>query len=220
MRKEETIRRIGQETVKRYSDRLRKFGLDPRTLGWDTRINQITRFEAVLQTVGSLDGKSILDIGCGFGDLLLFLLIKGVNFRRYIGLDINPDLVEVAKTTVGEDPRVEFRVGDVFSMKEKPIADVGVMLGLLNFNLSGKLDNYEYAEKAIRSAFSLVREALVVDFLSARRYEGYPAEEFVFYYDPAKVLSMALSLSENVVLNHSYPPIPQKEFLVVIRKRG
>ena len=42
----ETVAGIERQAIERYSKRLAQFGEDPRTLGWDTRAHQWTRFAA------------------------------------------------------------------------------------------------------------------------------------------------------------------------------
>ena len=59
---------------------------------------------------------------------------------------------------------------------------------------------------------------LVVDFLSTSLTPDYPKEDAVFYHDPEKMLSFALGLTPNVTLIHDYPPIPQKEFMLVLHR--
>src|SRR5512140_794427 len=59
-------------TTRWYEDKVRTFGFDHRGLGFRSRSSQIKRFEALVK-VGDLDGRRVLDVGCGFGDLLAFL---------------------------------------------------------------------------------------------------------------------------------------------------
>ena len=52
---------------KRYNARLIKHGCSPKTLGWSGKKQQIKRFEK-FNSILNFQNKSILDIGCGFGD--------------------------------------------------------------------------------------------------------------------------------------------------------
>lgn len=216
MKKSDILKEIARETRERYSCRLRKFGRDVRTLGWGTRDQQWTRFEATLYGLPHLHGKTILDIGCGFGDYLSFLREKGIYPSKYIGWDLNPELIEEAKKIFKNDPVAIFEVKNILELNEKiaPVAEVGIMLGVLNYNLRPKFDNYEYSKLVIKKAFSLVSEVLVVDFLSSYRAPDYPKEDFVFYHRPEVMLEFALSLTPKVLLKHDYNPIPQREFML------
>ncbi|MDP4998648.1 MAG: class I SAM-dependent methyltransferase, partial [Saprospiraceae bacterium] len=168
-----------------------------------------------------LTARSILDIGCGFGDLLSLIQEEKIEICSYRGWDINPDLIEAARTkfegsTIND---VIFEVIDISNQNiEKNISDVGYMLGLLNLNFHEDFDNLTYSKLMITNAFSAVNELLVVDFLSNRLTPDYPKEDFVFYHDPAKMLDFALTLTPNVVLKHNYAPIPQREFLLALYK--
>ena len=92
------------------------------------------------------------------------------------------------------------------------------MLGLLNLNFHGKVDNYDYSYQLIGNAFQYANEVLIVDFISERTIDTYPKEDFIFYHNPIKILEFAFSLSPKVVLKHDYAPIPQKEFMLFIYK--
>lgn len=50
------------------------------------KYSQISRFEALCRGL-TLDGSSILDIGCGYGDLLAFIELTGGLPQSYIGID-------------------------------------------------------------------------------------------------------------------------------------
>ncbi|NOX15367.1 MAG: class I SAM-dependent methyltransferase [Epsilonproteobacteria bacterium] len=211
------LQHISDETVQRYTNRYKKLGYHIKTLGWGTKEQQDYRFSKTLDEAIDFSGKSILDIGCGFGDYFNFLKSNNINFSHYIGYDINENLVNEAKKLYASK-KSTFNVTNILKTNEKNIADIGVMLGLLNFNLKDKFDNYEYSKKMILKAFSLVNEVLIVDFLSTKLIDNYPKEDFVFYHNPSKMIDFAFILSNNVILKHNYAPIPQKEFMLFIFK--
>ena len=213
---------ISLNTIKRYSDRFYKLGKDVKTLGWGSTEQQEYRFSQTLLNGIEFNEKSILDIGCGFGDYLHFLM-RNFNQKEilgsYSGYDINPDLIQEAKKNVPGGLEVNFEVVDILKNKSTvPIANIGVMLGVLNFNLKDQADNLAYSKQAIANAFSHIDETLIVDFLSTNLTSDYPKEDFVFYHDPQEILEFALTLTDNVKLVHDYLPIPQKEFILILSK--
>lgn len=213
------LKSISEAMIDRYSKRLDTLGYDVKTLGWGSVEQQEYRFAQTVSSEINFRSKSILDIGCGFGDYYKFLEKNNVPVKDYQGLDINPNLIAEANEIYKNDDRVNFKVSNVIEEKSNdPIADVGVMLGVLNLNLKEKYDNYEYSFKAIKNAFSYVEEVLVVDFLSTNLTEDYEKEDFVFYHDPIKMLEFGLTLSSNVVVKQNYLPIPQREFMLFIYK--
>ena len=185
------LNKIFQETIQRYSDRYRKLGRHVRALGWGTKEQQRLRFAITLRGLPQdLSSRKILDIGCGFGDYYAFLKEQGLRPAFYLGWDINPNFIAEARSLFVREPRVFFEEKNIFEIPENhpPVAHIGVMLGLLNYNLASRFDNYEYSRIAIRKAFSLVSEVLIVDFISFCRTEDYPKEDFIFYHDPSRML--------------------------------
>lgn len=207
---------VDHQLEERYTRRFRQFGQDPRTLGWDSRRSQETRFAVAAESM-QLAGRQILDIGCGLADLCGFLRGQAVQVANYRGIDINPDLLEACRLRY---PDCTFERRNILlepSAGEE--ADIVAMFGVLNFRFR-EFDNETFAREMIARAFALCREGLIVDMLSAERNTAYPAEDFVYYYDPAAMLRFALTLTAHVTLRHDYPSIPQREFMLVLRKRS
>lgn len=218
-----SLTNIAEETVDRYRRRYQNFGYDARTLGWGSREQQHYRFAQTLDGPLEFAQRSVIDIGCGFGDYLAFLRGAQQALSSYEGWDVNPDLVTEATKRYAEDSSARFTVRNLMdpAISEatlRPVANIGVMLGVLNFNLAGKADNYSYSELAIRRAWALSDKGLVVDFLSSHRDPKYPAESGVFYHDPERMLSFAFTLSPRVTLKHNYLSIPQREFMLFIER--
>ena len=57
---------------------------------------------------------TVLEIGPGYGRILGAALARGVEFRRYIGLDLSEENVRHLRASF-DDPRLEIRCGDVES---------------------------------------------------------------------------------------------------------
>lgn len=214
-----TLKSISDSMIDRYSQRYNKLGYHVNTLGWGNTEQQEYRFSQTLDLATGFKDKKVLDIGCGFGDYLTFMRKSKVPVGSYVGYDLNPDLIKEAKIQHADDDTAQFEVANILeTSRELPLADVAMMLGVLNLNLKGQVDNYEYSQRIIRNAFSLVKDCLVVDFLSTVLDKSYPKEDFVFYHNPVKMLEFALSLSPKVTIKQDYKPIPQREFMIFIYK--
>lgn len=211
------IRKVSENTIARYSNRFRKLGTDVKTLGWGNRKQQRYRFQQTLNTNINFENRIILDIGCGFGDYYKFLDSIGIDVKKYIGWDLNDDLLREAKSQNSES-NADFERVDISEYQGKEVADISVMLGLLNWKLDSPKDNYEYSINLIERAFSTVKECLIVDFLSTQYAAEYDQEDFVFYHDPTSVLEFCMDMTDSVVLKHDYEPIPQREFMVYMFK--
>jgi SAM-dependent methyltransferase len=211
---ESALRRNDDRLRQRYSQRLAEFGRDPRTLGWDTDAHQRLRFAVAAANVAMGD-KRVLDVGCGFADFLDYLKSRPASWpRAYCGIDINPEFVKICSEA---HPDAQFMLGNIL-IDEVPSADIVAMFGLLNLRFH-EFDNLVFARRMIERSFECADEALVVDMLSSRIDSAYPPEDFVFYYDPVEMFEFALSLTPSVRLVHDYKSIPQREFMLIMRKQ-
>lgn len=204
--------------VARYSERFHKFGVDPRTLGWDNNQNQNQRFLTAIKSV-DVNGKSILDVGCGFSDFYSFLkeYYGKESAFSYSGIDINPDLINECRVRF---PDAQYEVRNILVQPHVANAwDVVTMFGLLNYKIPD-YDNLSYAKDFIATAFTIAKDYLIVDMLSSKKNINYPSEDFVIYHEPAVMLDYALSLTPYVKVIHSGEPIPQKEFILILGKHS
>ncbi len=67
--------------------------------------------EDLLDTIRQFDGRRILDIGCGAGEVSLALSRERPS-AKVIGLDISSDLVKVARERVTKRKNIEFVIAD------------------------------------------------------------------------------------------------------------
>jgi SAM-dependent methyltransferase len=192
------------DTRARYAARYREFGYDPRTLGWH-KGRQHVRFAAALDAVGT-QFASILDVGCGFGDLFGHLSERGWS-GQYLGLDVCPELLEEGRRRFGPQG-ARFECVDLSSETCTASADVAVALGVFNHRLQG--DNLEFVAQMLHALWAHSTQAVVVDFLSTTADRPKPD---LFHVDPDAILQMALGYSKRVRLDHSYMPF---EFQVAI----
>lgn len=209
----EHIDQIDNTTIKRYNERFDKYGIEAKTLGWGSKEDQLVRFESSIRYT-NFTGKSVLDIGCGFSDLYQFLNEKNIQIKEYRGIDINAKLIEVAKNRFPEN---RYTVRNILiNNYDTEQTDIVTLFGLLNFKLD--YDNLKYTKDMLAAAWKITKETLIVDFLSTHLTTNYPKEDVVYYHNPTDVLDICFELSENLLLVHDYRPIPQKEFMIVLRK--
>ncbi|HAM49769.1 MAG TPA: hypothetical protein DCP92_03405 [Nitrospiraceae bacterium] len=80
----------------------------PEALRWTAK-GQSSHYQSLLDIAYSIEGKKILDFGCGKGDFYQFLKERNI-FVNYTGLDINEKLISVAKRKF---PECNFRVFEI-----------------------------------------------------------------------------------------------------------
>jgi SAM-dependent methyltransferase len=99
-------------------------------LGWRDHESQTVRFEA-LARMADMSDCSILDAGCGYGDLLPYLSTR-YSQLHYKGIEQIPEFLEEANKRYGDVPGVVFILGN-FAMMNLPQADYVLASGSLNY---------------------------------------------------------------------------------------
>jgi SAM-dependent methyltransferase len=113
-----------------FGERLARYGHDPRGVDWQSGEAQRARFDAVL-AIGSLDGATLLDAGCGLGDLYGYLRARGVTIR-YAGCDLSSAHVTAARQAY---PGTRFVVADVREVLAAERFDYVIACGLLHLRV-------------------------------------------------------------------------------------
>jgi SAM-dependent methyltransferase len=185
------------ETVRWYADKVRRYGFDHRGLGFRTRSSQERRFDA-LCALGELDGRTVLDVGCGFGDFLAFLERRGIR-PVYTGLDVCAPMIERCRERFAErDAR--FVVADVLAYEPGRQYDYVVASGIFGLEAPGAR---ERIRPTVERMFAWCRLGMGVNFLSAR--SPVLADRRV-YVDPCDALAMGFELTPAARLDHNYLP--------------
>ena len=163
------------------------------------------RFRELVKDV-PVEGKSILDAGCGMGDLLPYLYAKSSNFK-YLGVDKKPAFIEIAKKRYeGHD----FKVGDPFKNKIE-MFDVVLSSGVMNGNVKNWLNK---RRGMIANLFEQTGEVLA--FNMAGGLKPIPDDPLIAYADPNVILEFCKTLTKRVILNTEYL---DKDFTIVMFKK-
>ncbi len=180
-----------------YGDKVRRFGYDHRGLGLRNRSSQEKRFDALME-LGDLDGARLLDVGCGFGDFLVYLHQQGVK-PVYTGLDICEPMVDRCRQLFGPATG-RFLVGDVLDFEPDETYDYVVASGLFGLDSAGARERIRPTMERI---FGWARIGAAMNFLGAR--SPAPVEQRISI-DPAKALEAGFALTDALRLDHTYLP--------------
>lgn len=225
-----------------YEQKFKKYGVDPKSLLWKNRGAAHQRFRQFWSEI-DFNNKSVLDIGCGFGEFGKFLLkrYEGVD---YTGIDNVSEFIEIAKKDV---PSAKFDTVDFNKLDDK--YDVVIASGVLNSNvrysagdasqgdpkpglpfvggfgagewqdpkdigLANEL-NFEYRKKAIKKMFSLTTHVLAFNMLGGHPVPENDPTSNIYYSDSLEILEYCLTLTRRVILRHHYNP---KDFTIFLYK--
>lgn len=178
-----------------YNPRLKKYEETHKILDWESREAQYARFDVLVNNV-DLQGRSILDVGCGCGDLFAALKEKGLAME-YTGVDLLPGMIEKAQS-LHDDGR--FLCGDLFGSETicRDSFDVVFTSGIFNLNLG---NNAAFFEAALPVLHGHADEVLVINLLN----ESSPdRDDHYFYFNPAEAQAKMEALGRRVTVINDY----------------
>lgn len=146
-----------QKIVKFYREKITAYGVGTTSsVNWNSFHTQFMRFK-VLCDIGDLNGASILDFGCGNGDLYAYLQMRFRNVT-YLGVDIVEEFIQFAKQRWGES---EFLLISNEIPKEE--FDYIIASGAFSYNYPGAVNDYLIT---IKSLFAKSRRGMAFNVLS------------------------------------------------------
>ena len=181
MDKDFSSKKLEQMTKRRYDGRFSKNGKSAKSLGWKNRKSQRIRFSNLIELIEghSLNWKScsILDFGCGMGDLLNELRRVGF-YGKYTGVDLSENFIDIALKKYEKDENSSFIIGGVDSLTELPRHDIATLIGCINYDY-GELNNSRYVKKMIDALHAKTKELLLFDFISTIQLDRVSVDSWV-----------------------------------------
>ncbi|MEI6420827.1 MAG: class I SAM-dependent methyltransferase [Lentisphaerota bacterium] len=194
-----------EKIIKRYSERLATCGYSPETLGWGKHRHWL-RYHILLDYWSFQDSDTLLDFGCGFGDMHTYCKSKKLTVS-YTGMDINPDLIDTGKKVF---PDVKLICRDSINDGLDQDYDYIVSSGVHSLKLN---DSPGFIKATFELFNQHAQKGFAINFMSSRvDYQ----DEHLYYADPPEILALALKFSNRVLLKHDYMPY---EFTIFVDKR-
>ena len=171
-------------------------GDSPLSLGWGLKDRREIRFN-VLTENWLLEDSSVLDLGCGFGDLYGYITDK--NFEiSYLGLDSSRIILDIAEKKY---PSANFELFDLNSLAtENRKFDYIFASGIFN---DARPEAFDFINSVFLEAKRLSTRGFSFNFLSSaatiRHNENY-------YASASEIARICEKNSLKYVLNHSYMP--------------
>ncbi|MGZ8551463.1 MAG: class I SAM-dependent methyltransferase [Chitinophagaceae bacterium] len=163
------------------------------SLGWKKAEGQQARFK-ILSGIANLNNFSVLDAGCGHGDLREFLgrVYPDV---QYYGLEQIPAILNVAVSRYGHLANTRFYQGD-FSTSSLPEVHYILACGALSYRSSDSL----FVLKMIEKLFSCCRLGFGFNLLSKTDFD----DGLLTAYSPDYIKTFCLTLTNRIILHKDY----------------
>jgi SAM-dependent methyltransferase len=196
-----------------YEGLLVKHGENYLALDWNNPENQKLRFQ--IQKEIFVYGRkafdiSVLDLGCGFGDLYGFLKTEGLLSRhhiKYTGFDIFLNFVEIAKKKY---PDARFELIDILEKEHLPKFDYIFCSGVFNIRTRDVEGHLEFVKTILQRTYDLAACGVSVNFLSEGELPVSNPEDLnsgrYYYFRPDEILNFCRSIGGRYILRHDYHP--------------
>ena len=115
------------------------------------------RFEKSIEGCSPIDGKSILDVGCGPGHYSITLAQRGA--ARAVGIDFAEGMLQLATEhakRVGVGDRCEFKVADFYTYPPQDVFDYVIVMGFMDYMPD--------PEKVVAKVLSLTKDKAFFSF--------------------------------------------------------
>ncbi|WP_310439718.1 class I SAM-dependent methyltransferase [Sulfuricurvum sp.] len=173
--------------TKFYHQAIAKHGYTPQGLRWHSKTSQKVRFHQILSLLPS-NTASIVDAGCGFGDLYHYLQQHGRRSIRYSGLDALELMVTEARNRTSQgiyqcdiltDPLLE---GEFY-----------VCSGALN--ILDKKESFRFIERCFHAS----SRGFIFNFLEGEEYS-----RIFNYLSVAQIEKLGKKLNARLVFKRHY----------------
>ncbi|WP_299443031.1 class I SAM-dependent methyltransferase [uncultured Rhodospira sp.] len=187
-----------RHTISHFSRLLSRHGTSHASLEWNSRESQERRFEALVE-IGVRAGDSLLDVGCGTGDLLAWLERRHLEVT-YTGTDLTPMMVEHAR---GRFPEHVFVQGCLLDGLALPTPQVDWVLASGIF--AHRRDRPDaYMRDMIAAMLPLARKGVAVNSLSLKAPDN--RRWRLYHADPDAMIAWATDQVPHAVLREDYDP--------------
>ena len=155
-------------------------------LGWGSDASQLKRFEILLEIPGRKHDDSILDVGCGHGDLSKFC-------SNYTGIDCRKSVIDVAKSRYSNKKFYHCSISDIVDKYDWVMAS-----GIFAIDHDWK----QYVTNELTAMFLTARKGVACNFLSSneKRIKN-PAMK---YASIGEICDIVQNISEKFTVRHDY----------------
>jgi SAM-dependent methyltransferase len=173
------------------------------------------RYEKSIEGCEPVQGKSVLDVGCGPGHYSITLAQRGAS--RVVGIDFADGMLKLATEhaeKVGVGDRCKFMVADFYTYQPQELFDYVIVMGFMDYMPD--------AEKVVAKVLSLTRHKAFFSFpvaggvLGWQRQMRYKKRCDLFLYTEQQIKELCAKFPE---AKATVEPI-SRDFFVTLEKNG
>lgn len=201
-----------------YTSKIKEYGVNFKGVDWNSKEGQYLRFDQLAKIIQNNKSFSIIDYGCGFGELVNYLQ---QNFPqasiKYTGFDISEEMIKAAQfkhKNFNNNLKIEFTTALPTERFDYCIAS-----GIFNVKLElADIDTWnKYIMETIRIFDQISCKGFSFNALTEYSDKEY-MKDYLFYANPLRLFDHCkCKYSRNVALLHDYDLF---EFTLLIRKDG
>lgn len=158
--------------TKFYNASIKKFGVSPQGVHWNSKYSQYKRFEIITSRIqNELKQSSLIDAGCGFGEYYHYLTLHKQTPQEYIGIDCEINMIKIAQERFAH---LEFYVKNV--LKDTLIqSDYYICSGALN--LLSKEEFFLFIQNALKHS----NKGFIFNFLKDESFNHIKPQEVITF---------------------------------------
>ncbi len=197
---------VDQQRAK-YQRAFAKHGLSSKALFWNSYASAALRYRALTQDI-DFEGARVLDVGCGFGDIVPFISARARDVD-YAGIDIVPEFIHEAARRY---PDFTFEVADYLQESYRFTADYILCNGAFNYLHE---DPVGLRKEVLSRMFHQATKGVAMSMAGGVLLPEPSAKSRVTYVDAQEILSFCFTLTSRVIFRNDYH---DRDFTLVLFK--
>jgi SAM-dependent methyltransferase len=172
-----------------YEKAIVKHGYTAKGLNWNSHTSQHTRFQVIYGLLKeTLAQSSLVDAGCGFGDLYLFLEQKRAAPKHYLGYDSLETMVHMAMNRTGQ-PCV------CCDILHDPLVEADYYVASGSMNILNRFETMLFIERCYEAS----RKGFVFNLL-----RGVDDSSTFNHWEPSEIAALVKTFGCKVELREGY----------------
>ena len=196
-----------------YTEKIKLSGANSNGVDWNSKESHLLRFKQLSKVIDLKSNFSILDYGCGYGELINFLNNNKFQKFNYFGYDISNKMIEEANKK-HKSKNIHFSFKEEF-LKGKEF-DFCIANGIFNVKLNFDEEKWkEYIISTLNEMNKLSLKGFSFNILTSYSDKEF-MKNYLYYADPLFFFNYCkLNFSKKVSLVHDYPLY---EFSIIVKK--